>query len=270
LIARQEFLSSLGYWILVAGLIGDILVLAIPERRGCLEKVLSAVFTVIVIVGVAIEHHADAKIAVLISQAESSTALKVTGRNLSPEQQDSVARQLNRFAGKRVGIFVYADDPEISHVGDTMRTLLMKSHWAIAEFLTGREFSRSVVGILIEVVPNADTMSRNAAAALASTLGSVLEVHGPQPIVAASGPASGLSYPAGVPGPPIIVTIGKRTPCTDRLRKFCSSSAASAGTITKRRTRIAGRRSGAPSRSPDRTLPAALRNRHQVRARSRA
>lgn len=78
-IAHQEFLSSVGYWILVAGLIGDILVLAIPAHRGRLEKSLSAIFTVIIIVGVAIEHRADSKIAALVSQEETSTALRVAG-----------------------------------------------------------------------------------------------------------------------------------------------------------------------------------------------
>src|ERR1035437_3132303 len=58
-IAAEMWWSSLGYWILAIGLAGDILVLVIPRHRERLEKILSAVFIVIIIFGVTIEHNAD-------------------------------------------------------------------------------------------------------------------------------------------------------------------------------------------------------------------
>jgi hypothetical protein len=76
-ISTQEFWSSVGYWVLVAGLIGDILVLAIPAHRERLEKILAAIFTAVIILGVAIEHKADVKIAVLVSREESASALTI-------------------------------------------------------------------------------------------------------------------------------------------------------------------------------------------------
>jgi hypothetical protein len=69
-IAKQELWSSVGYWILVGGLIGDILVLVVPAHRQRLEKVLTALFTIIIIVGVAVEHGGDKAVSLLISQEE--------------------------------------------------------------------------------------------------------------------------------------------------------------------------------------------------------
>jgi len=122
-IAKEEFWSSMGYWILVAGLVGDIIVLVVPSHRDRLEKVLAAFFTIVIIVGVAIEHRADAAISVLVSQEEDFNALQVkqsderakniehenlklraamADRNLTPDQQRKIGKALTRFAGKTV------------------------------------------------------------------------------------------------------------------------------------------------------------------------
>lgn len=96
LISGQEFWSSVGYWILVVGLIGDICVLVVPEERKRLEKILAAFFTIVIIVGVAIEHRADAKVSVLISEEESASALNVKDleEKLANAQRDAaVARK---------------------------------------------------------------------------------------------------------------------------------------------------------------------------------
>lgn len=76
-IIRAELWSSVGYWILVVGLVGDIAVLVVPKHRERLEKLLAAFFTIVIIVGVAIEHRADAAISVLVSQKQTETALQI-------------------------------------------------------------------------------------------------------------------------------------------------------------------------------------------------
>jgi hypothetical protein len=77
-IAYEEFWSAVGYWILVAGLIGDIIVLVVPQHRKWLEKGLAAFFTIVVIIGVAIEHRADAAISVLVSQEQDAVGLQIS------------------------------------------------------------------------------------------------------------------------------------------------------------------------------------------------
>lgn len=77
LIAHEEFWSSVGYWILVAGLVGDITVLVVPKHRERLEKVLTAFFTIVIIIGVAIEHRADATISILVSREQTVAAQKM-------------------------------------------------------------------------------------------------------------------------------------------------------------------------------------------------
>jgi hypothetical protein len=189
--------SAIGFWILVVGLVGDVIVLFVPS--GKLEKTLAAIFTAIVIAGVTVEHVADAQ--------------RFGVRDLSEGQQNSIAYQLSEFVGQDVEIFVYADDPEISHLGDCLRAVMSKSRWNLVSFMTGTEYGRSVVGILIELDSSADTTSRNAAAALASALGDKhLEVQGPQTLVPTARTASGFGSGPHRVFAPIRVTVGKRPP----------------------------------------------------------
>jgi hypothetical protein len=99
-IAGAEFWSSVGYWILVAGLVGDIVVLVVPKHRERLEKVLAAFFTVVIILGVAIEHRADAAISVLVSQAQGKTGLQIAQLNKDAEDARKSAAQAEERAAK--------------------------------------------------------------------------------------------------------------------------------------------------------------------------
>ena len=92
LIATQEYWSGVGFWILVFGLIGDILILAIPEHRGRLEKGLAAFFTIVVIIGCAFEHIADGKISDLVTREESAAAVEIA-------QDKAVAQTAAKQAG---------------------------------------------------------------------------------------------------------------------------------------------------------------------------
>jgi hypothetical protein len=96
LIKSEEFWSSFGYLILVTGLIGDIVVLVVPRHRERLEKLLTAFFTIVIIVGVAIEHRADSALSVLVSQEERANNLKIAklATDLAMAQGDAaVARK---------------------------------------------------------------------------------------------------------------------------------------------------------------------------------
>jgi hypothetical protein len=69
---NPELWSSLGFWMLVAGLVGDVAVLTIPKHWDRFEKILSAFFTIVIIAGVAIEHRAD-------SDISRATDIKIAG-----------------------------------------------------------------------------------------------------------------------------------------------------------------------------------------------
>ena len=93
-IARQEFWSSVGYWILVIGLIGEVCVYGIPKHSEALEKLLGVLFTVVIIIGLAIEHRADKQIAVLVSLERSSAALQIADAQKAAGAANALAEGL--------------------------------------------------------------------------------------------------------------------------------------------------------------------------------
>jgi hypothetical protein len=99
-IAKEEFWSAVGYWILVAGLVGDIIVIAIPAHKARLEKALAVFFTIVIIVGVAIEHRADAAISVFVSQEGAFTALKMKEADERAASAQQAAASANALAAQ--------------------------------------------------------------------------------------------------------------------------------------------------------------------------
>jgi hypothetical protein len=145
--ANEEFWSSFGFWMLVVGLVGDVAVLTIPKHRDRLEKVLSAFFTIVIIVGVAIERKADneisrktdVKMATLArdaarfekeaadageraAKAEKATEdekiarlkleKQIAPRRLPKEQREAVAAALTKFKGRVVRVISLSMDVE--------------------------------------------------------------------------------------------------------------------------------------------------------------
>jgi hypothetical protein len=126
-IARHLRWSSIGYWILVIGLIGDIIVVFIeryalpkkyspwePQRRltrfrrflSRNEIRLAVFFIIVVIIGVAVEHDNDAALSVLVTQQEREARLQtakfqhlVGGREFI---DDDALAKLDRFAGTKI------------------------------------------------------------------------------------------------------------------------------------------------------------------------
>jgi uncharacterized membrane protein len=89
--------SSVGFWILVGGLIGDVLVIGLVPS-GKLEKVLAVLCTLVVIAGVAIEHAADAQ--------------RFADRRLTAEQQHSIQDVLATHPGYAVVVVSRLADTE--------------------------------------------------------------------------------------------------------------------------------------------------------------
>ena len=154
-IANEEFWSSVGYWILVAGLVGDIVVLTVPRHRERLEKVLAAFFTIVIIIGVAIEHRADATVSVLVSQQQMATGLQmaqltqtagdartlaeterlarlkleaqVQPRTITIRQQEAIVKACRPFSGHSLELESYILDPEGFRLAQQIKSALEAS-----------------------------------------------------------------------------------------------------------------------------------------------
>jgi hypothetical protein len=115
-IASEMFWSSIGYWVLAVGLAGDILVLVIPKHRERLEKILSGFFIIVIIVGVTIEHNADTRIAVLVSQQEEAGRLEIARlkapRSLTSRQSDELIGKLRSYEAKTFWLLTERTDDD--------------------------------------------------------------------------------------------------------------------------------------------------------------
>jgi hypothetical protein len=208
LIRDQELWSSVGYCILVAGLVGDIVVLVIPEKRKWLEKSLAAFFTLMIIAGVAIEHRADAKISVLISQEEEAASREIKTANdqlllqgpreklLVGEARQKLVGALKPFARQRVDVRrstligaingvptgVSAIIKESSGLAESLIGVLKEAKWQSPENPLAFGFPQGE-GIRIQVLRNASARTHNASNALVKALRDVpLTVNGPESI----------------------------------------------------------------------------------------
>jgi hypothetical protein len=98
-VQNPVFWSSVGFWILVVGLVGEAAVILFVHS-GKLEKALSVICTVVIIAGVAVEHVADAK--------------RFSSRTLAREQQAEMAATLKPFAGTPFDFAVQTDSEPIA------------------------------------------------------------------------------------------------------------------------------------------------------------
>jgi hypothetical protein len=93
-IANEFWWSKLGFWILVAGLAGEILVLRVPKTHETLEKILTFFFVVVIIVGVTFEHNADSAVAELISKQEMAAGMTIASLGKDAAVSNERARAL--------------------------------------------------------------------------------------------------------------------------------------------------------------------------------
>lgn len=165
-IVVEEFWSSVGFWILVAGLVGDLLVLLVPKNRNRLEARLTMIFTFAIIVGVSVERIADKNISWLVSQVQSSTALqvsqaqaaasaasvqvatltkeaederlkrveieeKMTWRRLSQRQESEIGFRLKNFPGETGAVWFNASDIEGDTFASDIAAALHAAKWRV-------------------------------------------------------------------------------------------------------------------------------------------
>ncbi len=99
-IANEFWWSKLGFWILVIGLGGEILVLRVPKSQETLEKILTLVFVVVIIVGVTLEHDADTTVAELISKQEMDAGVRIASLGKEAADANEHAKTLEAKAAQ--------------------------------------------------------------------------------------------------------------------------------------------------------------------------
>lgn len=97
-IANEFWWSKLGFWILVVGLAGEIFVLRVPKTHETLEKVLTFVFVIVIIVGVTFEHNADTAVTELISKQETDFGVTIASLGKDAAASNERARSLEKEA----------------------------------------------------------------------------------------------------------------------------------------------------------------------------
>jgi hypothetical protein len=136
-ISNEMYWSSLGYWILAIGLAGDIFVLVIPKHREQLEKILSAIFIVVIIVGVTIEHNADTRIAVLVSQQENAARIEIAKlkapRIIEPSHVRDLIAKFRLYAGNEYWIITEKGDIDVGTeqqaLAAQLNGIFAAAHW---------------------------------------------------------------------------------------------------------------------------------------------
>lgn len=97
-IANEFWWSKLGFWILVVGLAGEILILRVPKTHETLEKILTLVFVIVIIFGVTFEHNADLAVAELISKQEIDAGITIAALGKDAATSNERARALEKQA----------------------------------------------------------------------------------------------------------------------------------------------------------------------------
>jgi hypothetical protein len=167
-IANEFWWSKLGFWILVVGLAGEILVLRVPKTHETLEKVLTLVFVIVIIVGVTFEHNADSTVAELISKQEMEAGVtiaslgrdaaasnarslllekeaeelksknlsleaKIAPRRLSPDQLTALKAAVRPFIGRTISIWSYGVDLEAGILANQIKFALQDAGAPVAD-----------------------------------------------------------------------------------------------------------------------------------------
>ncbi|HEV2301823.1 MAG TPA: hypothetical protein VGR91_09665 [Stellaceae bacterium] len=116
MILSPDTVKSIGFWILVSGLFGDIFVLFMPAGKRKLEKTLGVIFTLIVIIGVAIDKIGDKLTSSALSKIECAQS-EMTSRHLTPNQQKTLVDVLSPFRNSTVNIWVFSGGRGLEKVG---------------------------------------------------------------------------------------------------------------------------------------------------------
>jgi len=158
--ANPALWSSIGFWILVAGLVGEgIVIVVVPS--GKLEKALSVLCTILIIAGVTIEHVADAK--------------RFGPRRLSADQVQHLVTLLKPFAGQEFSLAV-APDPEAIDLLKTIDSVVNAAGWRVipaqmqSDVAVGKAAQVFTTGVRIQFAMNASAETIRRAKILAAAL----------------------------------------------------------------------------------------------------
>jgi hypothetical protein len=148
--------SSLGFGVLVVGLVGDILVIALVPS-GKLEKALAILCTLVVIAGVTVEHLADNQ--------------RFGPRALSNAESAQIGATLKSYAGQQFEITTYWDMKEAHTFANEIATALVQSAgWKYIPPTRFEAMLGGVEGVLVYVHPEAHDNTKRAAEALVRVL----------------------------------------------------------------------------------------------------
>jgi len=152
---NPAFWSSVGFWILMVGLIGDLVIIFVPSGRT--EKILATIFTLLIAIGVTVEHVADAK--------------RFSPWNIDAEQQKNMVRKLVPFAGQAAVVWMVYGESEVQHIAVQIGKVLQRAEWNAR--VTGPGLSDGAVeleGIIVKVRMGADRLTKDAAQILVTSL----------------------------------------------------------------------------------------------------
>jgi hypothetical protein len=151
---NPAFWSSIGFWTLMLGLVGDLIVIFVPSGRT--EKILATIFTLLIALGVLVEHVADAK--------------RFGPRTLDEAQQTRIISLLKPFAGQEYEVVPYWDLKESYGFASSLHEILTRAGWTYVKPETAVFLPGGVEGVQVYVRPEADERARGAAVALVAAL----------------------------------------------------------------------------------------------------
>jgi len=144
---NPEFWSSVGFWVLVGGLVGEGLVISFVPS-GKLEKALAVLCTLVVIVGVAVEHIADSR--------------RLADRTLSDGQVATIVADLKPFEGQLFQITTFWDMREPLALSNRLYGALIAAGWKYDKPRTGSFMLGGMEGVQILAHPAAKPEAKKA------------------------------------------------------------------------------------------------------------
>jgi hypothetical protein len=166
-LASPKRLKLVGLWMIIAGLIGEAIVIVFVPS-GPFEKILSVIFTLIIALGVWVEEvageaiearekaEADLKIAELnarvaeANQKAQEASLELakfrSPRSVTNEKSEEMAAKLRRFSGTPYDMVVSSNDSEISAFLLHIRAILDKAGWTALPWDAPSQVIRPIIG----------------------------------------------------------------------------------------------------------------------------
>jgi hypothetical protein len=200
LLTWYQELRVIGENILIAGLVGEFLVIAFLHNGGKQERVGTLIGTLLILIGVGIENFAGGNADDVIRRMRAP-------RSLSVEQQEKIASQLRQFAGQEVNVFLYSTTGESASFGKEVLATLGRADLVTHMAFGNGESFRIVTGVLVEIDPEASLPTQSLANSLVRALrDEQIDADGPKP--SSTGTSPGQSFGLLSPTVPLKVTVG--------------------------------------------------------------